>query len=51
MLDEQLSVKWLTSFVSSVRDQMCVNKIRVLDGDVPIMLVKSGLVSGGFVLA
>lgn len=40
--------EWLASVVNSVTERMYVDGVRLLDTDVRMMAVKSGLINGGF---
>lgn len=48
---EMVSVKCLALFVSCVRECVCLNGVRVLDGDVRMVCVRSGFRSEGYLFS
>lgn len=47
LLGTLLIVERLALIVSCLRERKCVNAVRVLDGNVRTVFVKSGLIGGG----
>lgn len=48
VLGELLTEKWPASFVNCVGERMCVDGVRLFNGDVRMVSVKSRIISGGF---
>lgn len=48
VLGELFSTKCLASLVICVRERMCMDEIRALDGDEQLVFIKSELICGGF---
>lgn len=48
VLDELLREQWLASSVSCEREKLCLNGLRVFDGDLCMVFVRPQVISEGF---